>query len=109
MQNFPIFVTTGNAKLISSDLEIENVLISNSSGSGLYIRMENDAKLLIANSVFSFISTHFLSETENGGAIYLDTSNSVSTTITIANVKANNIYCSNKGGFIYLLNGLSTI
>ncbi|CAD8211806.1 unnamed protein product [Paramecium pentaurelia] len=109
MEIFPIFVTTGNAKLISSDLEIENVLISNSSGSGLYIRMENDAKLLIVNSVFSFISTHFLSETENGGAIYLDTSNSVSTTITIANIKANNIYCSNKGGFIYLLNGLSTI
>ena len=45
--------------------------------------MENDAKVMIANSVFSFISTHFLSENENGGAIYLDTSNSVSTTITI--------------------------
>lgn len=109
MEIFPIVVTTGNAKLITSDLEIQNVLISNSSGSGLYIRMENDAKVLIANSAFNFISTHFLSETENGGAIYLDSSNSISTTLTIANVTANNIYCGNRGGFIYLLNGIGTI
>ncbi|CAK67884.1 unnamed protein product (macronuclear) [Paramecium tetraurelia] len=109
MEMFPIFVTTGNAKLISSDLKIQNVVISNSSGSGLYIRMENDAKLTIANSIFSFISTHFLSESENGGVIYLDSSNSVSTTIVIKNVAANNIYCGNRGGFVYLYNGIGTI
>lgn len=45
--------------------------------------MENDAKLMISNTIFSYISTHYLSENENGGAIYLDTSNSISTTITI--------------------------
>ncbi|CAD8209458.1 unnamed protein product [Paramecium octaurelia] len=109
MEMFPIFVTTGNAKLISSDLDIQNVVISNSSGSGLYIRMENDAKLSIANSIFSFMSTHFLSESENGGVIYLDSSNSVSMALIINNVAANNIYCGNRGGFVYLYNGLGTI
>ncbi|CAD8127415.1 unnamed protein product [Paramecium sonneborni] len=102
---FPIQVITGNARLISQDLEITSVLITNSSGSGLYLRMENSAKIIITNSIFNFISSHFQQENENGGAIYFDSSNSVSSTITIKNATVKNIFCRNKGGFIYLLNG----
>ncbi|CAK69239.1 unnamed protein product (macronuclear) [Paramecium tetraurelia] len=108
-QVFPIRVITGNMKLIGQNIQIENLNITNSSGSGLYIKLESDATLFIKNTIFNHITTHYIDSDENGGAIYIDSSYAMRSNILLSNITASNIQCRNYGGLVFLLNGESYI
>lgn len=56
---FPIKVSTGIVKLEGQNFEIINVRMSNSTGSGMYISLLNNASCLISDIVFSSIKSLF--------------------------------------------------
>ncbi|CAD8201964.1 unnamed protein product [Paramecium pentaurelia] len=102
---FPIKVSTGIVKLEGKEIEINNVSISNSTGTGFYISLLNEASCVISDIVFTSLKSLFLEKNENGGAIVLDTTQIFNATIKIQTIRLSNIQCRQKGGFIYLING----
>ncbi|CAD8128315.1 unnamed protein product [Paramecium sonneborni] len=106
LEIFPIIVLTGNGKIICQEIIIKNVTISNSAGSGLQIYLEKEAQVNIQDTIISNISTQFINDDENGGAFLFDTSVATSVQIQIKNVIAKNVFCRNRGGLIYIQNGL---
>ncbi|CAD8117342.1 unnamed protein product [Paramecium sonneborni] len=103
---FPIKVKTGNAKILCQKILLKDIIISNSTVSGLYISLEKEASVQIQDTIISVISPSFSSEDENGGAFLIDTSFSISSVIKLINIYATKIYCRNKGGLLYIQNVL---
>ncbi|CAD8084371.1 unnamed protein product [Paramecium sonneborni] len=104
-----IKVSTANAILFAQQIIINQILINNSTSTGLQIKIENEANILIENSSFFNINSGFNKEEKaNGGALFIDSSQATSVTINIKNVYAKNINNRNSGGFIYFLSGKGT-
>ncbi|CAD8109520.1 unnamed protein product [Paramecium sonneborni] len=106
LESFPIIVLTGNGKIVCQEIIIKNVTISNSTGPGLQIYLEKEAQINIQDTIISNISTQFLNDDENGGAFLFDTSAATSIQIQLKNIIAQNVFCRNRGGLIYIQNGL---
>ncbi|CAD8111451.1 unnamed protein product [Paramecium primaurelia] len=63
---------------------------------------QGSSRILIENSSFYNLSTQFYQEIEQGGVIYIEGSSATALKIDIKNIKVQNIYCRQYGGFLYL-------